>query len=69
VPSRLTEEGQRYYSQVREAVELLDNAADQLAHRDAGIRGLVKINAPVALGRLHIAHLSTSCKPNIPTCR
>ncbi|MGA7812839.1 LysR family transcriptional regulator [Caballeronia sp.] len=38
----LTEQGQRYYSQVREAVELLDNAADQLAHRDAGIRGLVR---------------------------
>src|SRR5580698_7004600 len=54
---RLTEQGQRYYSQVREAVELLDSAADQLANRGAGIRGLVKINAPEALGRMHIARL------------
>lgn len=54
---RLTEEGERYYSQVREAVDLLDGAADQLAHRGPGIRGLVRINAPEALGRLHIARL------------
>ncbi|WP_158906019.1 LysR family transcriptional regulator [Burkholderia sp. L27(2015)] len=62
----LTEEGQRYYSQVREAVELLDNAADQLAHRDAGISGLVKINAPVGLGRLHIAHLVNELQAKYP---
>lgn len=63
---RLTEQGERYYSQVREAVELLDSAADQLAHRDAGIRGLVKINAPEGLGRLHIAHLVNGLQANYP---
>ncbi|MGA7812194.1 LysR substrate-binding domain-containing protein [Caballeronia sp.] len=63
---RLTEQGQRYYSQVREALELLDNAADQLAHRDAGIRGLVKINAPEGLGRLHIAHLVNGLQAKYP---
>jgi DNA-binding transcriptional LysR family regulator len=63
---RLTEQGQRYYSQVREAVELLDNAADQLAHRDAGIRGLVKINAPEGLGRLHIVHLVNRLQVKYP---
>ncbi len=62
----LTEEGQRYYSQVREAVELLDAAADQLANRDAGIRGLVKINAPVGLGRLHVAHLVNELQARYP---
>ncbi len=63
---RLTEQGQRYYSQVREALELLDNAADQLVHRDAGIRGLVKINAPEGLGRLHIAHLVNGLQAKYP---
>jgi len=63
---RLTEQGQHYYSQVREAVELLDNAADQLAHRDAAIRGLVKINAPEGLGRLHIAHLVNGLQAKYP---
>jgi DNA-binding transcriptional LysR family regulator len=63
---RLTEQGQRYYSQVREAVELLDSAADQLGHRDAGIRGLVRINAPEALGRLHIANLVNELQAKYP---
>lgn len=63
---RLTEQGQRYYSQVREAIELLDDAADQLAHRDASIRGLVRINAPEALGRLHIAHLINQLQAKYP---
>jgi DNA-binding transcriptional LysR family regulator len=54
---RLTEQGELYYAQVREAIELLDDAADQLALRAGGIRGLVRINAPEALGRLHIANL------------
>jgi DNA-binding transcriptional LysR family regulator len=63
---RLTEQGQRYYSQTREAVELLDNAAEQLAHRDAGIRGLVRINAPEALGRLHIANLVNELQAKYP---
>ncbi|SDJ12396.1 DNA-binding transcriptional regulator, LysR family [Paraburkholderia steynii] len=63
---RLTEQGQRYYTQVREAVELLDSAADQLANRGTGIRGLVKINAPEALGRLHIAGLVNELQRQYP---
>jgi DNA-binding transcriptional LysR family regulator len=63
---RLTEQGQRYYSQVRDAVDLLDSAADQLVHRDAGIRGLVRINAPEALGRLHIANLVNELQAKYP---
>lgn len=54
---RLTEQGQRYYAHVRQAVELLDTAADQFDDKNAGIRGLVRINAPESLGRLHIGHL------------
>src|SRR5471030_1014393 len=63
---RLTEQGQRYYSQVREAVELLDGAADQLAHTAGDIRGLVRINAPEALGRLHIANLVNQLQAQYP---
>lgn len=63
---RLTEQGQRYYSQVREAIDLLDGAAEQLAHRDATIRGLVRINAPEALGRLHIAQLINQLQARYP---
>ncbi|MFJ4145235.1 LysR family transcriptional regulator [Pseudomonas sp. NPDC089734] len=63
---RLTEEGEHFYLQVREAIELLDSAADQLAHRDAGIRGLVRINAPEALGRLHVAPLVNDLQVRYP---
>jgi len=63
---RLTEQGQSYYAQVREAVELLDGAADQLAHTAGDIRGLVRINAPEALGRLHIANLVNQLQAQYP---
>ncbi|PTR34975.1 DNA-binding transcriptional LysR family regulator [Luteibacter sp. OK325] len=52
---RLTDSGERYYLVVREALDLLDMAAEQAADKDANPKGLVRINAPVALGRLHIA--------------
>jgi DNA-binding transcriptional LysR family regulator len=52
---RLTDAGERYYLAVREALDLLDMAAEQASDKDANPRGLVRINAPVALGRLHIA--------------
>jgi DNA-binding transcriptional LysR family regulator len=54
---RLTDSGERYYATVREALDLLDMAAEQAADTDAPPKGLIRINAPVALGRLHIAHL------------
>jgi len=54
---RLTEQGQRYYSEVREAIELLDSAAEQLDQRASGTRGLVRINAPESFGRLHLSHI------------
>ncbi|MCC2957597.1 LysR family transcriptional regulator [Massilia sp. IC2-477] len=63
---RLTEQGQRYYTQVRAAVELLDSAAEQLDHRAVGTRGLVRINAPDSLGRLHIAHLVNQMQLKYP---
>lgn len=52
---RLTDSGERYYLTVREALDLLDLAAEQAADKDANPKGLLRVNAPVALGRLHIA--------------
>lgn len=54
---KLTEAGERYYLQVREVLELLDAAHEEITGKGAEIRGLVRINAPVALGHLHIVHL------------
>lgn len=63
---RLTEQGQHYYSHVRQAVELLDSAADQLDQRATGIKGLVRINAPESLGKLHIAGLVNKLQAKYP---
>lgn len=52
---RLTEAGEQFHLQVRDAIELLDQAAEQMERSDADIRGIIRINAPESLGRLHIA--------------
>jgi DNA-binding transcriptional LysR family regulator len=54
---RLTEAGERYYQQIREVLELLDAAHEDVARKGSDVRGLVRINAPVALGRGHISKL------------
>ncbi|MEQ7921693.1 LysR family transcriptional regulator [Xanthomonas sp. WHRI 1810A] len=54
---KLTDAGERYYVQIREILELLDAANEDVAGKTGGIRGLVRINAPVALGHLHIVKL------------
>lgn len=63
---KLTEEGERFYLQVQEAIGLLDAAAEEMVQGDAGIKGLVRINAPVALGRLHVAPLLASMQAKYP---
>ena len=54
---RLTEVGERYFQQVREALESLDMASEQVGGAASQPRGLLRINAPVAFGRLHVAPL------------
>ncbi|MET0329949.1 MAG: LysR family transcriptional regulator [Dyella sp.] len=54
---RLTDAGERYYQQVREALEQLDLAAEAAAGINAPPSGVLRVNAPLALGRLHIAPL------------
>lgn len=52
---RLTEAGVRFEMQVRDAIEQLDAAAGQLTLHDADVDGIVRMNAPQAFGRLHLA--------------
>ncbi len=63
---RLTEAGERFHLQVRDAVDLLDEAVEQLEGRDAGLRGLIRINAPESLGRLHIAQIVNTLQARDP---
>lgn len=37
-----------------------DDSASELTQSDVALKGPVKINAPIALGRLHIAPLLTA---------
>ncbi|WP_095100079.1 LysR family transcriptional regulator [Pseudomonas sp. Irchel 3A5] len=54
---KLTDAGERYYVQIREVLELLDAADEEVNGKVGDIRGLVRINAPVAFGHLHIVKL------------
>jgi DNA-binding transcriptional LysR family regulator len=54
---RLTEDGTRFLLQAREALGLLDDAVEELVQGENDIGGSVNINAPEALGRLHIADI------------
>jgi DNA-binding transcriptional LysR family regulator len=51
---RLTDAGSRYYDEIREAIERIDQAGEQLDDT-AGPRGTLRINAPPAFARLHLA--------------
>lgn len=56
---RLTEIGERYFHQVREALEIIDDASEQVAGAAHHPRGLLRVNTPVAFGRIHVApHLA-----------
>ena len=54
---KLTEAGEQYYLQIREVLELLDAADEAVTGKGGEVRGLVRINAPVAFGHLHIVKL------------
>lgn len=54
---KLTDAGERYYVRIREVLELLDAADEEVAGKGGDIRGMVRINAPIAFGHLHIVKL------------
>lgn len=53
----LTDAGSAYLHEVREALSQLDLATEQARGAAGEARGLLRINAPVAFGRRHIAPL------------
>jgi DNA-binding transcriptional LysR family regulator len=63
---KLTDAGERYYVQIREVLDLLDTANEEVAGTSGSIRGLVRINAPVALGHLHIVKLLEGLYAHFP---
>ncbi|MBZ5877384.1 LysR family transcriptional regulator [Chromohalobacter israelensis] len=63
---RLTEVGERYYQQVREILDTLDIATEQAAGTALQPQGLLRINAPVAFGRRHIAPRLASFQARYP---
>ncbi|QBF26367.1 LysR family transcriptional regulator [Pseudomonas tructae] len=63
---KLTEAGERYYLQIREVLELLDAADESISGKAGDIRGLVRINAPVAFAHLHIVRLLNGLQEQYP---
>lgn len=54
---RLTEIGEKYYIQIKEVLDTLDFANEEVTGKNSNVRGLVRINTAVALGRLHISRI------------
>ncbi|MFT4020009.1 MAG: LysR family transcriptional regulator [Acinetobacter sp.] len=54
---KLTDIGESYFIQIRDVLDQLDFANEQITGKNSEIKGLVRINAPVALGRLHIVQM------------
>lgn len=54
---RLTEIGEKYYIQIKDVLDTLDFANEEATGKNSNVRGLVRINTAVALGRLHISRI------------
>ena len=52
---KLTEAGATYHAELREALAAMDLATERASGSEAEPRGVLRINAPVAFGRRHIA--------------
>lgn len=53
----LTSEGQQFYLQAREALAMIDMAEESISSRGPEPIGLLRINAPVSFGILHLGPL------------
>lgn len=57
---RLTDHGREYFKAVRDGIDLLDMASEEVRGGARSPQGTLRVNAPLAFGRRHIApHLST----------
>ena len=62
---RLTDIGEKYFVQIKEVLDTLDLANEEISGKNA-IRGLIRINTAVALGRLHISHIVNKLHDSFP---
>ncbi len=62
----LTEAGQRWYAQSRQALELLDAAAQEIGQHSDAPRGQLKISAPVWCATPRIARILTDYRARYP---
>jgi DNA-binding transcriptional LysR family regulator len=53
----LTEEGRLFFDRAKELLESIDEAESQVTLRAGEARGLIRVNAPVTFGALHLAPL------------
>lgn len=63
---RLTDAGERYYAHIRDALEQIDLAGETLNGPASEPRGTLRLNAPVALGRLHLVPLLGAFRQRYP---
>jgi DNA-binding transcriptional LysR family regulator len=53
----LTEEGRMFFERAKELLESIDEAESQLTLRAGEARGVIRVNAPLTFGALHLAPL------------
>jgi DNA-binding transcriptional LysR family regulator len=53
----LTEEGRLFFERAKELLESIDEAESQLTLRKGEARGVIRVNAPLTYGALHLAPL------------
>jgi len=53
----LTDEGRTFFERAKELLEAIDEAESELTSRSAEARGLIRVNAPLTFGVLHLAPL------------
>ena len=65
----LTEEGEVFYARCRELLSGLEEAEAELSTRSGAARGLLRINAPVTFGIIHLAPLWSAFRALYPQVR
>jgi DNA-binding transcriptional LysR family regulator len=53
----LTEEGRLFFERAKELLESIDAAESELTRRAGEARGIIRVNAPLSFGALHLAPL------------
>lgn len=65
----LTEEGEVFYARCRELLSGLEEAEAELSTRSGAARGLLRVNAPVTFGIIHLAPLWSAFRELYPQVR